>query len=159
MTKERAPLSYEQAQARIAGLLGPKRAAEIAGVALRTFHDWGDPGVDRTIPIAAAEKLDLAYIAAGGESMPFLDTLNVRLKTAREERYGDQLALVSVAASFAKEAGEFTAAAFRASLPDATPADMAALRKEGLEAIAVAKSMVSAADAIEGAARAPPDTG
>jgi len=159
VTKERTALSYEQAQARIAGRIGPKRAAEIAGVALRTFYDWGDPDVDRTISIAAAERLDLAYIAAGGESMPFLDTLNLRLRTAREERYGNQLALVDVAASFAKEAGEFTAAAFRASLPDATADDMAVLRKEGLEAIAVAQSVVSAADAIEGAARAPPDTG
>lgn len=158
MTKERAPLSYEDAQARVAGRVGVKRAAEIVGVALRTFHDWGDPDIDRTIPIAAAEKLDLAYIAAGGEGMPFLDTLNLRLKTAREERYGNQLALVDVAASFAKEAGELTAAGIRASMPGATAADLAALRKEGLEAIAVAKTMVIAADAIEGIARASPDT-
>ncbi|MBB6503183.1 hypothetical protein F4693_000132 [Sphingomonas endophytica] len=159
MTKERAALSYEQAQARIADYLGTKRAAAIAGVALRTFYDWGDPDVDRTIPIAAAEKLDLAYIAAGGDSMPFLDTLNLRLLSAREERFGDPLALVDVAARFAKEAGEFSAAALHASRPGATPADMAALNKEGLEAIGAAQSVVSAAGGIVAAARAPPDTG
>lgn len=159
MTKERAPLTYEDAQARVGGRLGVKRAAEIAGVALRTWHDWGDPDVDRTIPISAAEKLDLAYIAAGGESTPFLDTLNLRLKVARQATYGDQLALVDCAASFAKEAGEFTSATLRASLPDATPADRAALRKEGLEAVAAGKSILIALDAIEEAARAPPDPG
>ena len=167
VTKERAPLTYEDAQARVAGRLGVKRAAHIAGVAVRTFQDWGDPDVDRTIPIAAAEALDLAYIDAGGEGMPFLDTLNLRLKTARQNRYGDQLALAASAASFAKEAGEFTAAAIVASLPDAGATDVAALRKEGLEAIAVAKSMIAAADALDidagdhsmhAAAPDPPDT-
>ncbi|MEH3098849.1 hypothetical protein [Sphingomonas adhaesiva] len=160
MTKERAPLTYEDAQARVAGRLGVKRAAEIAGVALRTWHDWGDPDSFRTVTLAAAEKLDLAYVEAGGESMPFLDTLNLRLKTARENRFGDQLALAETVAVFAKEAGEFTAAAVRASMPDAGPADAAALRREGNEAIAVAKSMVAAAEALErscGAAAPGPD--
>jgi len=159
MTKQRAALSYEQAQAHITARLGPKRAAAIVGVAMRTFHDWGDPDVDRTIPIAAAEKLDLAYIAAGGETMPFLDTLSLRLETARAQRDGNRPALADVTASFAKESGELTAAGIHASRPGATAADREKVRKEGLEAIASAGSMISALDAIEGAARAPPDTG
>jgi hypothetical protein len=159
MTKARAALSYEDAQARVCGLIGAKRAADLVGVALRTFYDWGDPEVDRTIPIASAEKLDLAYVAAGGTDMPFLDTLTLRLKSAREQRHRDQLALAAIAATFAKESGEFTAASFRATLPDATRADFDALRKEGLEAIAAAQSVVSVVAAIEAAAREPPDTG
>ncbi|GAA4221652.1 hypothetical protein GCM10022253_28200 [Sphingomonas endophytica] len=159
MTKAHAALSYEQAQARIAERLGSKRAAAIAGVALRTFYDWGDPDVDRTIPIAAAEKLDRAYLAAGGDCMPFLDTLTLRLSVAREACFADPRALVDVAARFAKEAGEFSAATFHASRPDATAADMAAVGKEGLEAIGAAQSVVSAVGGIAAAARAPPDTG
>lgn len=158
MTKERVPLTYEEALYRTFGRLGGcKGAAEAIGVPERTLYDWSQPDNDRGVPIQFAEKLDLAYVAAGGEGRPFLDLMTVRQKLATESEFGGQLAVAERTASFVKEAGDAGAALLRASLPSASRADRLAAKKESLEAIAAANHALSAVEALEAAIR-PPDT-
>lgn len=158
MTKERAPLTYEDALSRVFGLVGRMAAAEVAGVAERTLYDWGQPDNQRSVPINIAEQLDVAYIAAGGQGRPFHDTMAMRLNTAHGQAYACQVQLAEQVAGFAKEAGEFSAEAIRLTLPGSGTLQIAKLRKEAGEAISLANMILRTADALENDARAPPDT-
>lgn len=135
MTKRRAPLSYELAITKVAGLIGWDKAAGIVGQSERCVRNWSDPDAAAGIRMDAAEALDLAYQEAGGTGAPFLECYALRLKAAFAETFGSAEAVASAAACAAKEGGEAVAAAIHAARPGASASDFAIAERELEEAI------------------------
>lgn len=119
MTKRRAPLSFELALTKVAGLIGWERCAGILGQAERTVRNWSDPDAAAGIRLDAAEKLDIEYQQAGGGGAPFLECYATRLKAQLAECLGSAEQIAKSAAHSAKETGEAVAAAIEAARPDA----------------------------------------
>lgn len=135
MTKRRAPLSFELALTKVAGLIGWERAAAIVGQSERCVRNWSDPDAAAGIRMDAAEKLDIAYQEAGGNGAPFLECYALRLKAALADAFGSAEAIASAAAAAAKEGGEAISAAINAARPEASDFDYANAERELEEAI------------------------
>ena len=158
MTKLRAPLSVEQALARIAGQLpaGVDTMAEVAGRSVSLVRKWGDPDRDEQIPLDCAIALDLAYQAAGGEGCPLHQAYTAKLEISAAARFADRFELLRRATDVIKEGGEAHAALTRACLPDATRADEDHALRELAEAFEAIKPTLAALGAAPGNERAPP---
>ncbi|WP_156680048.1 hypothetical protein [Sphingomonas profundi] len=143
MTKLRAPLSFDLAITRIAGLLGWDGAASVVGQAERTVRNWSDPDTTARIPLEDALRLDAAYRAAGGQAAPLLECYQLRLDIATAAARGDQAELLAATAMVAKESGEAIAAIIRASQPGATADERARARLEGEEAVGAITNTLS----------------
>ncbi|MFV0625179.1 hypothetical protein ACBY01_14365 [Sphingomonas sp. ac-8] len=135
MTKLRPPLSFEQALARIAGLLGWGHAAGLIGKRERTLRDYGDQDVALGISLEDAFTLDCAYRAAGGDGLPILQTYMFRSEIEAAIPGHDPEALARLASIAAKEAGEAIAHLIAATRPGASPADLALARRETEQAM------------------------
>lgn len=135
MTKRRAPLSYELALTKIAGLIGWDGAAELLGQSERTIRNWSDPDAAACIRLDAAELLDLAFQQAGGRGAPFLECYATRLKSALSNSMGSAEAIAEAVASAAKEGGEAISAAIAAASPAASQTDYLTAIREIEEAI------------------------
>ena len=130
MTKLRAPMTYELALTRVAGLIGWDTAATIVGQSERTVRNWSDPDAAANIRMDSAEALDIAFQQAGGQGAPFLDVYSLRLNTALADTLGCADAIARATEVAAKEGGEAVAAAIRASRPDATHTDFVLAERE-----------------------------
>lgn len=116
MTKQRAPLTFEQALTRVAGRIGWAEAAGIAGQAERTVRNWSDPDTSAAITLEKALLLDLAYLLAGGDVAPFLCCYATRLDVETVQCVDfTRDALARAAAVAATESGEALAAFFHAA--------------------------------------------
>lgn len=144
MTKLRAPLSIDAALARIAGQLdgGFDDMARIAGRAVRTVRNWGDPDTPEQVPIDCAIALDLAYIASGGTGAPIFETYALKLELGEAAQFADRLDLLRHAQSVARETGEANSAIIGATQPSATDADRLHALREVTEAIDALKSAI-----------------
>ncbi len=142
MTKTRAPLTYDNALTRIAGQIGWAAMAEAVGQKERTVRDWSDPDVERGCPIEAAELLDLAYQAGGGEGAPMHETYSLRLEAAHRSRFADGLAIAQATCLMIREGAQANEAALLASMPGATMADRQKALREIEEAIAALRATV-----------------
>lgn len=146
MTKLRAPLSIEQALARIAGLLpeGYGSMATVVGRSASAVRKWGDPDREEQIPLDCAIALDCAFQAAGGEGHPLYDAYGAQLDLAEAAAFADRFALLSRAHSVIKEGGEAHTALIRACQPDATSADRQTALRELAEAFEAIKPALAA---------------
>jgi len=108
MTKRRDPLTDHSALAQIAELIGWDRCAAIVGRNPRTVRYWSDPDCETEIRRIDAERLDAAYLDAGGAHAPFHRLHGLRLGIATREAAGSDLA--ALAGETAREAGEAVAA-------------------------------------------------
>lgn len=135
MTKFRAPLSFEQALDRIAGLLGWAEAAALIGKKERTLRDYGDPDIATGITLQDAYTLDRAYRAAGGDGLPILQCYLFRLETEAAVPGHDPEALTRLTQHAAIETGEALAALIATTRPGASPADIALARRETEQAM------------------------
>lgn len=113
MTKRREPLTFHHALTSIAALIGWDRCAAICGVTERTVRYWSDPDCETEIRLLDAERLDRAYLAAGGGYAPFHRLYTLRIELA--ERVEQQRCLTAMAGDTAKEAGEAVAAMIEAA--------------------------------------------
>lgn len=136
MTKNRAPLSIEQALQRIAGQLaaGVDAMAATANRQPGTVRAWMDPDRPEQVSLDAAIALDLAYQAEGGQGAPLFEAYATRLQLAEASRFADRHRLLDHAHGVAKEGGEAIAAIIAAARPDATDADHRAAHREAAEA-------------------------
>jgi len=142
MTKRRAPLTFDLALIRIIDLIGWEAAAQACNRAQRTVQNWTNPDTPEACPIDCAERLDLAYQAAGGEGAPMFECYATRLETGRAEVFADQVALSRHAERIAKEGGEAISAIIRASRDGATEEDRReALRETEELAIEINKAL------------------
>lgn len=125
MTKHRAPLSIEQALARIAGQL-PDGYADMArrtGHQPGTVRAWGDPDRRERIAVDDAIALDIAYQEAGGTGAPIHEAYTHQLELAHLSHFASRISLGRHAVDVIKEGGEAHAALVRAAQPGATPED------------------------------------
>lgn len=143
MTKSRAPLTFDNALARIAGQIGWPAMAEATGRVVRTVRRWGDPDADESCPIDCALALDLAFQQGGGIGAPMFETYALRLEAERAEIFADQAELTRLAALGLREGSEAIAAQLACTLPDATPAIAVAAVRETEESIAAQTSALA----------------
>lgn len=147
MTKRREPLTYHQALTTIAALIGWDRCGAICGVTDRTVRYWSDPDCETEIRLLDAERLDRAYLAAGGDHAPFSRLLALRIELA--ERDEAQRSLTALAGGAAKEAGEAVAALIEAAQRDCPETRRTAI-KEIEEAISKLTDGLAAIKEIKG---------
>lgn len=147
MTKRREPLTYESTLAKIASMIGWDNCAAICGVrSTRAIRNWSEPDTQSGIRMIDAERLDRAFIAAGGDHAPFHQLLTLRLELA--EQCMANADLMKVAAEAAKETGEAVSAIIDAAASN-DPAKRRRARAEGEEAIASLTKGLAALDAQE----------
>lgn len=132
MTKRREPLTYHAALTAIAARIGWDRCGALCGVTDRTVRLWSDPDCETEIRLIDAERLDRAFIAAGGDHAPFHRLFALRLEMAVRS---DRSNLIRLAADTAKETGEAVAALLDASGNTECPHTTRRARKEVQEAI------------------------
>jgi len=149
MTKRREPLTYHRALTRVAALIGWDRCGAICGVGERAVRNWSDPDTETEIRMLDAERLDRAFLAAGGDHAPFLQVYSLRLEVAARE--AARMDVANAAAQAAKETGEAISALVLAASPDASPEARRAARQEAEEAIEAFQSGLAALDRHESA--------
>lgn len=135
MTKVRPPLTFELALAKVAGLLGWSRVAEIAGRTERQVRNWSDPDATGALTLDHALALDVAFRQAGGEGAPLFQCYATRLEVETNAACADAHAQAARVATAAKEAGEAISAQILACRPGASPASRELARRETEEAI------------------------
>lgn len=134
MTKRREPLTYQHTLTQVAALIGWDNCAAHCGVSERSVRNWSDHDCETEIRMIDAERLDKAYLAAGGNYAPFHHLLALRLEIAAREGISNDLSLAAQAS--AKEGGEAIAALIDASLHADCSTTRRRARKEVQEAIA-----------------------
>lgn len=147
MTKRREPMTFHSALTSVAALIGWDRCGAICGVTERAVRNWSDPDTESEIRMLDAERLDRAYLAAGGDHAPFHRVYSLRLEIAQREAAARDL--TQSAANAAKEAGEAVSALIEAAARRGDPAAIRAARKEGEEAIAAMQAGLAALEAAE----------
>lgn len=147
MTKRREPLTFHSALTKVAALIGWDRCGAICGVTERAVRNWSDPDTESEIRMLDAERLDRAYLSAGGDHAPFHRVYSLRLEIAQREAAAADL--IRTAAAAAKESGEAVSALIQAAARRGDAAAIRAARKEGEEAIAALQQSMAALDAAE----------
>jgi len=113
MTKRRAPLTFHRALTQIAARIGWDHAGAICGVTERTVRYWSDPDCETEIRLIDAERLDRAFLAAGGDHAPFHRVYAQRLELASHDAASNDL--THLAGIAAREAGEAVGAMIAAA--------------------------------------------
>jgi hypothetical protein len=145
MTKRREPLTYQLTLTKVAALIGWDRCGAICGVSERSVRYWSDPECETEIRMIDAERLDRAFMEAGGDHAPFHHLMALRLELAARE--GEQvISLARLAGQCAKEAGEAVAALVDASSNAGDPAARRAAKAEVEQAIDALTSGLGALD-------------
>jgi hypothetical protein len=121
MTKLRPPVSFCQAITTIAGRIGYPECARIVARAERSVRAWGDPDTGTCPTIEQALNLDLAFVAAGGGSSPFLETFATLQDVQMNRALASGAALSVDLANAAEEFGDALSAGIMAAQPGATP--------------------------------------
>lgn len=111
MTIPRKPTTFARALHEIAGLLGWDGCAEVLGKTESHVRKLGAPDTEREISLRDAVRLDIAYRAAGGDGAPLLECYALKLDLQVPTRPADTSAMLTSAATAAKESGEAVAAA------------------------------------------------
>lgn len=150
MTKRREPLTYHRTLTVVAGMIGWDQCGAICGVSERAVRYWSDPDAETQIRMIDAERLDKAYIAAGGDYAPFHRLFTLRLDMAARER--DGAGLTRAAVDSAREAGQAVAALVSAAANPEDPNALRMARKEGEEAIEALTDALAELDRHQGPA-------
>lgn len=149
MTKRREPLTYHRALTLIAARIGWDNCAAHCGVTERAVRYWSDPDCETEIRLIDAERLDRAFLAAGGDHAPFHRLFTLRIDLAAR---APAVTLTSLAAASAKETGEAIAALIEAA--SVSPSDQAVrrARQEVQDAIDILSDSLASlpVDSIEG---------
>lgn len=147
MTKRREPLTYHSALTAVAARIGWDRCAAICGVTERAVRYWSDPDCETEIRLLDAERLDRAFMSAGGDHAPFQRLYALRLEVAARDAIAQDL--TNLAGVTAKEAGEAVAALIDAASRSGCIETRRRARKEASEAIDVLTSGLAMLDRLE----------
>lgn len=145
MTKSRAPLTVENAVFKVLGLIGAERAAEVTGRGSDYVRSLSDPDTRYRVTVEDAIKLDLAFIAAGGDGTPILSTYELLLE-AGVTAFGNSAELAARTLAAIKEGGEANHALVAATLPGADAVDRRNAKREVEEAIDAFKKTLAHLD-------------
>lgn len=121
MTKPRAALAFGQAITRIAGLIGWEEAARIVGRKERTVRHWSETDRKGSPTLEQAMQLDVAYIAAGGEGAPILDSYALQIEVMSANALACLQELADDIAEASREAGEAIAFSIAVAKAGAQP--------------------------------------
>lgn len=157
MTKPRAPLSVEQALARIGGQLdgGFEAMGALTGRSASMVRAWGDPDRREYIPLDCAIVLDLAFVAAGGDGAPLHEAYTHQLEQAALLQWAAGRELARHAAQVIKECGEAGSALVLATQPGACPRIKAQAATEVAEALDTLKRALPLLQAAEPVSQPP----
>lgn len=122
MTKQRIPGTWAHAAFTIGERIGAKRAAAVGQVGERTFYNWADPDLEATPTLSQAFALDMAFVDAGGEELPFLAVYQAAAECRAIVIDPCSLALVDDLAETAREFGEAFEHTLAATRPNASRA-------------------------------------
>lgn len=122
MTTHAETFTFAWAARRTIDLIGNAKATALVGKSEETLGAWKHSTNPRWPRIDQALALDLAYIEAGGDGSPFLDSFLAMVSQARETE-ACQIKFAAECAALSKDQGEFNAAAFNVMLPGATQRD------------------------------------
>lgn len=136
MTKERAPLTVENALFRVLGAIGVEVAAEATGRSESYLRALSDPDKRECLSCEDALRLDLEHIARGHDGAPITETMALILDQRQAERFADQAELLRRTKIAISEGAEAQVALLSAAQPGASLADLAAARRETEQAIA-----------------------
>lgn len=144
MTKLREPLTYQYTLEQVARAIGWERAGAICGVTARTIRYWSDHDCETEIRMIDAERLDHAFMDAGGDCAPFHRLLALRLDMAARNVTAQDIARHAAAA--AKETGEAVSAIVNLIGSPSDPAARRGARREIEEAIDTLTDCAAALD-------------
>lgn len=137
MTKRRAPLTFELALVKVAGVIGWDAAAAIVGKAPNTLRNWSDPDTSAQVSMGQALALDVAFRVAGGEGPPPMhQCYRTRLDADTALACADLATLQAQIGRSAKEGGEAIAFAIAAAQPGASDAVLIRAEQELEESLA-----------------------
>jgi hypothetical protein len=122
MTTPVDPFTFAWAARCTIDLIGNAKASALVGKSEDTLSAWKHRTNPRWPRIDQALALDLAYAAAGGDGLPFLDSFQALANQARESE-ACWIKFAADCAALSKDQGEFNAAAFNVMLPGATQRD------------------------------------
>jgi hypothetical protein len=163
--KVRAPLTTDQALARIIGQLpnGYRDAEKATDRSESYLRACGDPDRLERLCFDDAIALDIAFQAAGGEGSPLAEHFLLRVEMGQLARFAHRFGLLEKTEQVVRESGEASAALIRACQPGAGPLEQREAFRELVEAVEAMKPVIAALDpdnpihAIdENEARAPP---
>jgi hypothetical protein len=147
MTKERTPLTFEDAVNRVIGTIGMEAATAATGRSADYLRALTDPDKRYALTIEDAEKLDLAWQSAGHQGAPIFATYATRIDIAHNASFADRFAFLGAIATYASESGEAIPALVRAALPGAGPREHKAAQREVAEALEAARALFPFLDA------------
>lgn len=124
MTLARDPLTFPEAVTRIAEHLGYDVAGRAVGKSASLIRKWGRPGARAYPTLFQSLWLDTAYMGAGGDAAPLLETYARLFDIEAGTTIACNLSLATAVAVASREHGEAIDHAIRASLPGATERDV-----------------------------------
>lgn len=119
MTKTRAPLSFSLAITTVVGQIGWAEAARITKRAVRTVRHWSESDKHGTPTLDQAIALDRAFIEAGGDFAPILESYARQLDVTLADTIG-RAALAEAIAIASRETGEAIGCCIQAMQPGAS---------------------------------------
>lgn len=124
MTKARDPYEFPKAIQTIGKLIGWDVAGAMFGVTGRAVEKWGIDDSPRLPTLAQAFALDAAYVAAGGNYAPILESYARQFDAKLVQAVACRLLLAQDVAEMTREAGEAMSHCIAALDPNATPAQL-----------------------------------
>ncbi len=148
MTKLRDPITYEATLLEVARLIGWDNVGAICGgVSSRHARRWSDHDCQTQIRAIDCERLDRAYVDAGGDHFPFHRLMGLRNEVATAVLTVDAC-MVRAAQTTAREGGDAVAALLEVSA-NPTPQNIREARKEGHELIDAMTDALAGLDRLE----------
>ncbi|WP_121120075.1 hypothetical protein [Croceibacterium ferulae] len=124
MTKVRDPYDFPKAIQTIGKLIGWDVAGAMFGVTGRAVEFWGDDDKGTLPTLAQAFALDAAYVAAGGNYAPILESYARQFDAKLVQAVACRLLLARDVAELARESGKAMSECIAALDPNATPAQL-----------------------------------
>jgi len=121
VTKVRAPLSFSLAITTVIGVVGWTDAGRITRRANRTLRHWSESDRKGTPTLDQAIALDRAYIAAGGDYAPILESYARQLNVTLASTMACHAALGEDIAAVSRETADAIGASIQIIQPGASP--------------------------------------
>lgn len=124
MTKPRAPMTFALAITTVCGRIGWAEAARLVRRSTRRVRHWSDSDSAELPTLAQALALDAAYVQAGGDHAPILESYIRQLDVAMIDVVACRADLAQVIALASRETGDALGCCIQALQPGATPAEI-----------------------------------
>lgn len=134
MTKERDPLSIEQALRATIDAISMARAVEVTGRTPGYLRELSDPDKRGDLTCRDAVLLDAEHEAQLG-TRPITDMLRCQLDARRPDLITGNTALIEATIEMVRESGDAHAALIAATAPGATPATRRHAVREVIQAV------------------------